>query len=156
MSRAGKLLQSRINELALCIAYPESAIMSGLPIYKTEKKEKIMETSPRFSEKEIGNPTHNVTDMAFSVNKPITIHGIAVCGSISQSYSYKLTILNQGNVVLSISEGKLSQGDYHSEGFVRIFLKNTVKLEVCCILSSNRFFSHMSRFLSHMTMILGR
>ena len=73
--------------------------MSGLPIYKTEKKEKIMETSPQFSEKEIANPTHNVTDVAFSVNKPITIHGIAVCVSISQSYSYKLTILNQGNNV---------------------------------------------------------
>ena len=129
VSRAGKLLQSRINELALCITYPESAIMSGLPIFKAEKKEKVLESSLRFPAKEIGHPSLTVTDVAFSVNKPIVIHGVTLYGGVEQSYSYKLTILRLGNVVSSC-EGKFSQGDYYGDGFVNVQLKSTVKLEV--------------------------
>lgn len=129
VSRAGKLLQSRINELALCITYPESAIMSGLPIFKTEKKEKPLESSVRFSTKETGHPSLTVTDVTLSVNKPITLYGVTVYGGVEQSYSYKLTVLGQGKV-LCCTEGKFSQGDYYGDGYVNILLKNTVKLEV--------------------------
>lgn len=133
VSRAGKLLQSRINELALCIAYPESAIMSGLPIYRMEKKEKIFDSSVRFSSKEVGYPSSTVTDVAFSVNKCIVVHGVTVYGGVDLSYSYKVTILNQG-VVMTLSEGKFTQGDYYGDGFVNIMLKNTVKLEVSLVM----------------------
>ena len=129
MSRAGKLLQSRINELALCITYPESAIMSGLPIFRVEKKEKVLESSLRFSTKEAGHPVLTTTDLAFSVNKPITLQGFVLYGGLEQSYSYSVTILNQGKAVAS-SDGKFSQGDYYGDGFVNVNLKNTVKLEV--------------------------
>jgi len=137
VSRAGRLLQSRINELALCITYPESAIMSGLPIFKAEKKEKVLESSVRFSAKEVGHPTLTATDVVFSVNKPIAIHGVTVYGGVEQTYSYKLTVLRQEKVLAS-SEGRFSQGDYYGDGYVNVHLKNTVKLEVrgywelCC------------------------
>lgn len=129
VSKAGKLLQSRINELALCITYPESAIMSGLPIFRVEKKEKVLESSVRFSTKEVGHPVLTATDVAFSVNKPITIHGLTLYGGAEQSYSYKVTVLLQGKTVTS-SEGRFSQGDYYGDGYVNVLLKNTVKLEV--------------------------
>ena len=129
VSRAGKLLQSRINELALCITYPESAVMSGLPIFRAEKREKILETSVRFSTKEVGHPVLTATDLAFSVSKPVTIHGVTLYGGSEQSYTYKITILRQSKVV-SGSEGKFSQGDYYGDGFVNVNLKSTVKLEV--------------------------
>lgn len=129
VSRAGKLLQSRINELALCITYPESAIMSGLPIFKVEKREKVLESSVRFSAKEVGHPVLTVTDVAFSVNKPITMHGFTLYGGSEQSYAYKLAVLRQEKVVAS-SEGRFSQGDYYGDGYINVHLKNTVKLEV--------------------------
>ena len=129
VSRAGKLLQSRINELALCITYPESAIMSGLPVFKAERKEKILESSVRFSSKEAGHPSLPVTDATFSVNKAISIHGVTVYGGVSKSYPYKLTLLRQGKVMSSV-EGKFSQGDYYGDGFVNIYFKSAVKLEV--------------------------
>lgn len=129
VSRAGKLLQSRINELALCITYPESAIMSGLPIFKAEKREKILESSVRFSSKEVGHPSLPVTDVAFSVSKAVSVHGVAVYGGNGQSYPYKVSILRQGKVV-SCTEGKFTQGDYYGDGFVNIQLKSAVKLEV--------------------------
>jgi hypothetical protein len=129
VSRAGKLLQSRINELALCITYPESAIMSGLPIFRVEKKEKILESSLRFSTKEIGHPVLTTTDLAFSVNKSITIQGFVLYGGSEQSYTYTVTILIQGKVVTS-SDGRFSQGDYYGDGFVNVNLKNFIKLEV--------------------------
>lgn len=129
VSKAGKLLQSRINELALCITYPESAIMSGLPIFKVEKKEKVLESSLRFSTKEVGHPVLTATDVAFSVNKPITVHGLTLYGGAEQSYSYKLTVLLQGRAVTSC-EGRFSQGDYYGDGYVNVLLKNTIKLEV--------------------------
>lgn len=129
VSRAGKLLQSRINELALCTTYPESAIMSGLPICKVEKREKILESYVRFSDKEAGHPTLTTTDVAFSVNKSIAIHGVTLYGGVEQSYPYKLMVLRQGKVV-SCSEGRFSQGDYYGDGYVNILLKSMVKLEV--------------------------
>ena len=129
VSRAGRLLQSRINELALCITYPESAIMSGLPIFRAEKKEKIFESSVRFSSKEAGYPTLPVTDVAFSVNRAISVHGVAVYGGAGQSYTYKLSLFRQGKLV-ACTEGKFSQGDYYGDGFVNIHLKSSVKLEV--------------------------
>ena len=129
IAKAGKLLLSRINELALCMAYPESALMSGLPIFKTEKKERIMESSVRFSSKEAGYPSLDVTDVTFSINKGITLHGVAVYGGVDESYTYKLTLLEQGKI-LSCSEGKFNQGDYYGDNFVNVIFKNTVKLEV--------------------------
>ena len=129
VSKAGKLLQSRINELALCITYPESAILSGLPIFKSEKREKVLESSVRFSTKEAGHPTLAVTDVAFSVSKAINMHGVTVYGGVEQSYAYKVTIL-RGNKVMSLNEGKFTQGEYYGDGYVNIVFKNTVKLEV--------------------------
>ena len=129
VSRAGKLLQSRINELALCITYPESAIMSGLPIFKSEKKERVLESSVRFSTKETGHPTLAVTDVAFSVSKPISLQGVTVYGGVEQSYPYKVTIL-KGAKEIAVTEGRFSQGDYYGDGYVNILFKNTVKLEV--------------------------
>ena len=129
VSRAGKLLQSRINELALCITYPESAIMSGLPLFKGEKKEKVLESSARFSTKEDGHPSLPVTDVAFSVSKPVTLYGVCVYGGMEQSYSYKLSLLREGRV-MALTEGRFSQGDYYGDGYVNVLFKNTVKLEV--------------------------
>ena len=129
VSRAGRLLQSRINELALCITYPESALMSGLPISKVEKREKVLESSVRFSAKEAGHPTLAVTDVAFSVNKPISLHGVTVYGGVDQSYAYQISLLQQEKV-LSSSEGKFSQGDYYGDGYVNLHLKNPFQLQV--------------------------
>ena len=129
VSRAGKLLQSRINELALCIAYPESAIMSGLPIFKSERKERMLESSVRFSTKEAGHPSLIVTGVAFSVNKKINLHGVTVYGGVDLSYSYKVKILRQDSVV-ACSEGSFTQADYYGDQYVNIVLKNPVKLEV--------------------------
>lgn len=131
MPKAGRLLQSRINELALCIAYPESAIMSGLPIFKSERKERVLESSVRFSTKEAGHPSLLVTGVAFSVNKNISLHGVTVYGGVDLSYSYKVNILKQDKVVAS-SEGTFTQADYYRDQFVNIFLKNPAKLEVRC------------------------
>ena len=93
VSKAGQLLLSRINELALCIAYPESAVFSGLPITKTERKEKVFESSVRFSSKECGYPSLNVNSVVFSVNKPILLHGVTVYGSTDTSYQYKMSLM---------------------------------------------------------------
>lgn len=103
--------------------------MSGLPIFKTEKREKVLESSVRFSTKEVGHPSLAVTDVSFSVDKPITIHGVTVYGGVERSYSYKLSLLRQGKTI-STAEGRFSQGDYYGDSFVNILLKNTLKLEV--------------------------
>lgn len=52
-----------------------------------------MESSVRFSEKERGHPTLEVTDTVFSVNRAIQLHGVAVYGSTGESYNYSLTVL---------------------------------------------------------------
>lgn len=96
ISKAGKLLQSRINELALCIAYPETAALTGLPLGKVERKEKVCETSVRFSAKESGYPSLDVKDVAFSVNKPVVLHGLTVYGSTDASYKYEIALLKVG------------------------------------------------------------
>lgn len=93
VSKAGKLLQSRINELALCIAYPESAALSGLPLGKVDKKEKVLESSIRFSARESGYPCLTVKDVAFSVNKPIILQGFGVYGGTGDSYSFTIAVL---------------------------------------------------------------
>ena len=92
VSKAGQLLLSRINELALCIAYPESAVLSGLPITKTERKEKVFESSVRFSSKECGYPSLSVKSVVFSVNKPIMLHGVTAYGGTDTSYQYKMSL----------------------------------------------------------------
>ncbi len=131
MSKAGRLLQSHINELAVCIAYPESAIMSGLPIFKSESKERVLESSVRFSTKEVGHPSLIVTGVAFSVNKNISLDGVTVYGGVDLSYSYKVNILKQDKVVAS-SDGTFTSADYYRDKFVNILLKNPAKLEVRC------------------------
>ena len=93
VSKAGQLLLSRINELALCIAYPESAALSGLPLTKTEKKERMFESSIRFSSKECGYPSLDVNSVAFSVNKPVMLHGVTVYGSTDNAYKYKMSLM---------------------------------------------------------------
>lgn len=129
VSRAGRLLQSRINELALCIAYPESAIMSGLPIFKSERKERVLESSVRFSAKEAGHPSLTVTSVAFSVSKNISVHGVTVYGGVDLSYSYKVNILKKDKVV-TCSEGTFTQTEYYGDQYVNLLLKNPAKLEV--------------------------
>lgn len=129
VSRAGRLLQSRISELALCIAYPESAIMSGLPIFKSERKERVLDSSVRFSAKEVGHPSLSVTGVAFSVNKKISLHGVTVYGGVELSYSYKVNILKQDKVV-ACCEGSFAQADYYGDQYVNIHFKNPAKLEV--------------------------
>lgn len=93
VSKAGQLLLSRINELALCIAYPESATLSGLPLTKTEKKERMFESSVRFSTKECGYPSLDVNSVVFSVNKPALLHGVTVYGSTDNAYKYKMSLM---------------------------------------------------------------
>ncbi len=93
VAKAGKLLQSRINELALCIAYPESAALSGLPLGRPERKERVLESSARFSVRESGYPSLDVKDVAFSVNKPILLQGFTVYGGGSDSYSFSIALL---------------------------------------------------------------
>ena len=132
VSRAGKLLQSRISELALCIAYPESAAVSGLPVVRAEKKEKVVESSLRFSTKESGHPSLATTGVAFSVNKPIVLHGFTVYSCVEQSSKYEIT-LHQQTEQLAVREGTFSHSDVYGEGFVNLKFKEPVKLEVHCV-----------------------
>ena len=60
-----------------------------------------------------------MTDVSFPINKGITLHGVAVYGGMDESYTYKLTLLEQGKI-LSCSEGKFNQGDYY---FVNVVFK---------------------------------
>lgn len=93
-----------------------------------KEREDFGELCP-FLTKEVGHPVLTATNLAFSVNKPITIHGLTLYGGSEQSYTYKVTVLGQGKVLTS-SEGRFSQGDYFGDGYVNVNLKNTVKLEV--------------------------
>lgn len=132
VSKAGNLLQSRISELALCIAYPDSTLMSGLPLIKTEKKEKMLESSVRFSSKESGHPVLSVPDVVFSVNKPILLHGFTIYGGTESSYGFKMSLLRQAQDQnpVAVSEGNFSQGDYYGESYVNLLFKEPVKVEV--------------------------
>ena len=136
VSKAGNLLQSRINELALCIAYPESAQKSGLSLSRAEKKdEKVVDSSVRFSTKESGYPSLEVTDVAFSVNKALMLHGVTVYGSVDASYKYKVVLIQQTDTSepLAEGEGTFSQSDYYGESFVNLTFKQPAKLEVSCM-----------------------
>ncbi len=131
MSKAGLLLQSRINELALCIAYPESAVTSGLPVFKPETKDVILESSVRFSTTEVGHPSLKVTGVAFSVSKTIYLQGVAVYGGGGHSYDYKVNIL-EGTRVVTSCEGTFTEEEYYGNKnkYVNIVFKNPAKLEV--------------------------
>ena len=63
----------------------------GIPL-KSDKKE-VVESCVRFSEKERGHPTVEVTDTAFSVNRAIQLHGVTVYGGTGSEYKYTLSIL---------------------------------------------------------------
>ena len=133
VSKAGNLLQSRINELALCIAYPESVQKSGLSLSKSEKKEqKVVNSSVRFSTKESGYPSLDVTDLSFSVDKPVSLHGVTLYGGKDASYKYKLVLVDQADTMKPLVEveGSFSQSDYYGESFVNIKFKQPAKLEV--------------------------
>ena len=68
------------------------AVYSGIPL-KSEKKEKVVESCVRFSEKERGHPSVEVTDTVFSVNRAIQLHGVTVYGGTGGQYKYTLSIL---------------------------------------------------------------
>ena len=132
VSKAGSLLQSRISELALCIAYPDSTLMSGLPLVKSEKKERVLESSVRFSTKESGHPVLSVPDVVFSVNKPILLHGVTIYGGSDSSYKYKMSLFRQAQDKnpVAITEGSFSLSDYYGESYVNLLFKEPVKIEV--------------------------
>ena len=133
VSKAGNLLQSRINELALCIAYPESAQKSGLSLSKSERREqKVVDSSLRFSTKERGYPSLEVTDVSFSLNTPILLHGVTLYGGTDASHKYKVVLYQQADPPKALAEveGSYSQSDYYGDGFVNIKFKQPSKLEV--------------------------
>lgn len=133
VSKAGNLLQSRINELALCIAYPDSVQKSGLSLSRAEKKDqKVVESSLRFSTKECGYPSLEVTDVSFSVNQPVLLHGVTLYGGTDASYKYKVVLYHQADPPKSLAEteGTFSQSDYYGESFVNVKFKRPIKLEV--------------------------
>ena len=133
VSKAGNLLQSRINELALCIAYPESVQKSGLSLSSVEKKEpKVVDSSVRFSTKECGHPSLEVTDLMFSVDKPVMLCGVTLYGGMDASYKYKLSLIwhSESKKPFAEVEGSFSQSDYYGESFVDVKFKQPVKLEV--------------------------
>ena len=133
VSKAGELLLSRINELSLCVSYPESAGMLGLPVLQPEKRETVIESAPRFTTKECGHPSLPTTDVAFSVDNPIHLHGFTVYGSSSGSYKYKMSLLSQqeGEKPQASQEGVFGSGDCSGEhNFVKLLFKEPVKVEV--------------------------
>ena len=134
MAKAGALLLSRINELSLCVSYPESAGSLGLPVMQPEKKEPIVESAPRFKTRECGHPSLITTDLTFSVNKSVSLHGFTVYGNSAGSYKYKLSLLSQqeGEKALAVKEGSFSSSDCSGEiSTVQLMFKNPVKLKVC-------------------------
>ena len=143
VSKAGNLLQSRINELALCIAYPESVQKSGLSLGRAEKKDqKVVSSSVRFSTKESGYPSPlEVTDLSFSINKPIVLQGVTLYGGMDPSYKYKIVLTQQADVPKTLveCEGSFSQNDYYGESFVNITFKQPAKLEVRCLINCKHF-----------------
>lgn len=130
VSKAGELLLSRINELSLCVSYPESAGMLGLPVLQPEKKEVVLESSPRFTTKECGHPTLKVTDVTFSVDCAIILHGLTVYGNSTGSYNYKLA-LKKDEEVRASREGVFTSEDCSGEhNFVKLLFKEPMKIEV--------------------------
>ena len=133
VSKAGNLLQSRINELALCIAYPESVQKSGLSLGKSERKEqKVVSSSLRFSTKECGYPSLEATDVSFSVSTPVLLHGVTLYGGTDASYKYKVVLYQQADPPKALTEveGSYSHNDYYGESFVDVKFKQPAKLEV--------------------------
>ncbi len=131
VAKAGALLMSRINELSLCVTYPESAAVLGLPVLEEEKSEPVVESSPRFSTKECGHPVLSITELVFSINKPILLHGLTVYGNKEGTYRYKLC-LRTNEKVLSTKEGSFDGKDCSGEhSLVQLMLKDVRELEVC-------------------------
>ena len=96
VQKAGEFLISRINELAFCSSYPEAASLSGLPLTSTKRRDKISETSTRFTSREAGYPALTVTDVLFSVNKPVLLNGVCVFGGPGEEvYNYEASVLNK-------------------------------------------------------------
>ena len=89
IDKAGQLLLSRINELALCAVYSETAALSG---GSGEQKEKVWESPCRFATKLTGVPSVEVKEVAFSVNKAVRIHGYGVYCGADMSRKYKVTL----------------------------------------------------------------
>ena len=73
--------------------------MTGLPLAKMERKEKVMESPVRFPAKDCGYPSLAVKDAAFSVNKPIVLFGYTVYGSTDNSYKYKIALLRVSSLI---------------------------------------------------------
>ena len=60
---------------------------------RSDRKEKVVESSVRFSEKECGYPSVEVTDTVFSVNRAIQLHGVTLYGGTGGPYKYSFSIL---------------------------------------------------------------
>lgn len=106
---------------------------SGLSLGSAEKKEpKVVDSSVRFSTKECGHPSLKVTDLMFSVDKPVLLHGVTLYGGTDASYKYKLSLIHcsESDKPFAETEGSFSQSDYYGESFVDVKFKQPVKLEV--------------------------
>ncbi len=84
---------SRFNELALCSSYQNIANYSGLTVVPIKKRDHLWETSVRFPSRDVGYPELTSTDVTFSTNKPISIHGFGVFGDNDVTYDYNISIL---------------------------------------------------------------
>ena len=74
-------------------------MLSGLPLTSTKRKEKLQETGSRFSSREAGHPTQTVTDLYFTVNRPVLLNGVTVYGGAGdETYNYEATLLNKVRV----------------------------------------------------------
>lgn len=94
VQKAGEFLISRSNELGLCSCYPEVTALSGLPLTSVKKKEKLSESSSRFTTREAGHPELISTDVVLSVNKPILFNGVTVYGGAGDdTYSFTASVL---------------------------------------------------------------
>ncbi len=135
VEKAGALFLARINELSLCVSYPESAATLALPVLEPEKSEPIIvESCPRFKTKECGHPALSVTDLVFSTNKPILLHGFTVYGSRKSTFRYNLCLKSQQKA-LSTKEGVCSGEDCSGEhSVVQLMLEDVEKLEVISII----------------------
>ena len=104
VEKAGQLLLSRINELALCAVYSETSALVPLTGGNVEHKEKVFESPCRFSTKLVGVSSLEVKEVMFSVNKAVSIHGYSVYCGADMSRKYKITLqkvwsLVSGNVI---------------------------------------------------------
>ncbi len=97
-----------------------------------EKKDPIVESSPRFTARECGHPTLIPTELAFSVSKAILLRGFTVYGNAEGTYKYKMCLEKQGQS-LSLKEGSFGGRDCIGDHcVVQLLFKEPVTLQVQC------------------------